>query len=165
MSLSLTVGFVFFVVCNYRDRITGVLAHPPAVHEHYRQTVDDLKYTVAAFGDNKNIFSPQDGQRAATPTRAFSSEVDTGSREETRQNKRLVPGSDSIRTDKALAVAITHAGGDRFRKGSTNLLPVSPPGFMPGGLFLFQAVLFQVVLSCPGEDCQDAIGDVDSNDL
>jgi hypothetical protein len=29
---------------------------------------------------------------------AFSSEVDTGSRKEKRQNKKLEPGSDSIRT-------------------------------------------------------------------
>jgi hypothetical protein len=35
--------------------------------------------------------------------RAFSSEVDTGSREENAsKNERLEPGSDSIRIDKAL---------------------------------------------------------------
>src|SRR5690349_4667033 len=39
--------------------------------------------------------------------RAFSSEVDTGSRsEKTRQNKKLEPRSDSIGTEKAPTVAI-----------------------------------------------------------
>jgi hypothetical protein len=43
---------------------------------------------------------------------AFSSEVDTGSHEENASNKRLEPGSDSIRTDKALAGAYGNADGE-----------------------------------------------------
>src|SRR2546429_685774 len=37
-------------------------------------------------------------------TRAFSSEVGTGSREENASNKKIEPRSDSIGTEKALAI-------------------------------------------------------------
>jgi hypothetical protein len=39
-----------------------------------------------------------------TPLRAFSSEVDTGSCEENASKQKLEPGSDSIRTGKALVM-------------------------------------------------------------
>jgi hypothetical protein len=59
-----------------------------------------------AEGIEKPIAASQavdiDGSVPSRVSRAFSSEVDTGSREETRQNKNLEPRSDSIGTGKAL---------------------------------------------------------------
>src|SRR5882724_2284254 len=46
--------------------------------------------------------------------RAFSSEVDAGSRKENASNKKVEPGSDSIRTDKALAVRPRRRGSRSF---------------------------------------------------
>ncbi len=48
---------------------------------------------------------PCDIDQRARSLGAFSSEVGTSSREETRQNKKLEPGSDSIRTGLQGALA------------------------------------------------------------
>src|SRR5260221_1960257 len=63
-------------------------------------------------------------RRVLEGSMAFSSEVDAGSLKKTRQNRRVEPGSDSIRTEKALVPLAERAGLQRDN---------SPPGQGPGG--------------------------------
>jgi hypothetical protein len=57
-----------------------------------------LHHFIFDNGDSSLWHSPGCGRSAS----AFSSEVETGSRQETRQNKNLEPRFDSIEAEKAL---------------------------------------------------------------
>jgi hypothetical protein len=82
--------------------------------------VDQKKFEKCAAGvaialqEAWNVYRWLASKAVATPVtkqsrggaRAFSSEVDTGSREENASNQKMEPRSDSIRTEKALASSI-----------------------------------------------------------
>jgi hypothetical protein len=71
----------------------------PAIHVFHAETKTRMPGTRPGM-TNQDAWL--DRFSWTTSRRAFSSEVETGSREENASKQKLEPGSDSVRTGKAL---------------------------------------------------------------